>query len=325
PLGATWDGEGVNFALFSAHAERVELCLFDAGGQHETARMPLPEYSDEVWHGYLPEARPGLLYGYRVYGPYDPGNGHRFNPNKLLLDPYARALHGRLRGSEVHFGYHLGSPRGDLSFDRRDNSRAMPKCRVVDTAFTWGEDRAPRRPWEETIIYEMHVKGFTALHPAIEPGLRGTFAALAAPAAIEHLVALGVTAVELLPVHAWVDEPHLTARGLVNYWGYNSIGFFAPDPRYLAAGRIAEFKTAVKRLHDAGIEVILDVVYNHTGEGTQLGPTLSFRGVDNKSYYRLQDDPRFYADYAGTGNTLNLDHPRVLQMVMDSLRYWAAE
>jgi len=325
PLGATWDGEGVNFALFSEHAEKVEVCFFDATGQHETARIALAEYSDDVWHGYLPDARPDLLYGYRVYGPYDPAAGHRFNPNKLLLDPYAKALHGPLRWSDAHFGYRVGTARGDLAFDRRDNARGMPKCRVIDTAFTWGADRRPLRPWEETIIYEMHLKGFTEQHPGVEPARRGTFAALAAPAVIDYLVELGVTAVELLPSHAWVDDHHLVRAGLTNYWGYNTIGFFTPDPRYLGSGQISEFRTAVKRLHDAGIEVLLDVVYNHTGEGNHLGPTLSFRGIDNKSYYRLESDRRYYTDFTGTGNTLNLDHPRVLQMVMDSLRYWVSD
>ena len=325
PLGATWDGEGVNFALFSENAEKVELCIFDATAQHQVACIALPEYSDQVWHGYLPDARPNLLYGYRVYGPYDPARGHRFNHYKLLLDPYAKALHGVLRWSDQHFCYRVGSSRADLSFDRRDNARVMPKCRVVDTAFTWADDRRPQRPWEETIISEMHVKGFTKLHPGIDPARRGTFAALAAPPIIDYLVELGVTAVELLPVQAWLDDRHVTQRGLANYWGYNTIGFFTPELRLLSSGLISEFKTAVKRLHDAGIEVILDVVYNHTGEGNHMGPTLSFRGIDNKSYYRLQEDQRYYTDFTGTGNTLNLDHPRVLQMVMDSLRYWVTD
>jgi isoamylase len=325
PLGATWDGKGVNFALFSAHAEKVELCLFDRTGQSEQSRITLPEYTDEVWHCYLPEVRPDQLYGYRVYGPYDPAAGHRFNPNKLLLDPYAKALAGQLRWNDVAYGYRVGSPREDLAFDRRDSARHVPKCRVVETAFTWNDDRWPHTSWEETIILEMHVRGFTIKHPAVDMQERGTFAALAAPAVIDYLVELGVTAVEFLPVHAAVSDRHLVSRGLSNYWGYNTIAFFAPDPRFLPGGAIAEFKTAVKRLHEAGIEVILDVVYNHTGEGNHLGPTLSLRGIDNLSYYRLQDDRRFYQDFTGTGNTLNLDHPRVLQMVMDSLRYWALE
>ena len=325
PLGATWDGKGVNFAIFSAHAEKIELCLFDRSGQYEQARVVLPEYTDEVWHCYLPEARPDLLYGYRAYGPYDPAAGHRFNHNKLLLDPYAKAVFGQFRWSDVLFGYRVGSPREDLAFDRRDSARNMPKCRVVETAFSWAGDRNPHTSWEETIILEMHVHGFTMRHPQVAERERGSFAALAAPAVIDYLVDLGVTAVELLPVHAAVTERTLAGRGLTNYWGYNTIGFFAPDPRFLPGGAITEFKTAVKRLHEAGIEVILDVVYNHTGEGNHLGATLSFRGIDNLSYYRLQEDRRLYLDVTGTGNTLNLDHPRVMQLVMDSLRYWVEE
>jgi isoamylase len=325
PLGATWDGEGVNFALFSAHAEKVELCLFDRSGTHEEAGIELPEYTDEIWHAYLPDARPNLLYGYRVYGPFDPANGHRFNANKLLIDPYAKALHGRLRWGDALFGYRIGSPREDLSFDRRDNARLIPKCRVVETAFTWGEDRRPQTRWEETIIFELHVRGATISHPEVDPAHRGTFRGLASPPVIDYLVGLGVTAVELLPIHAAVDDRHLVDHGLANYWGYNSIAYFAPDPKFLSSGSIDGFKTMVKRLHDAGIEVILDVVYNHTGEGNHLGPTLSLRGIDNRSYYRLEADGRYYHDVTGTGNTLNLDHPRVLQLVMDSLRYWALE
>jgi isoamylase len=325
PLGATWDGEGVNFALFSAHAEKVELCLFDANGVREEARIAMPEYTDEVWHLYLPDARPGLLYGYRVHGPYDPPTGHRFNPNKLLIDPYAKSLAGRLRWGDALFAYRLGSPREDLSFDRRDNARLIPKCRVVETAFTWGGDRRPQTPWEETIIYELHVRGMTIRHPEVEPAYRGTFRGLASPPMIDYLAELGVTAVELLPVHVAVDDRHLVDRGLGNYWGYNTIAWFAPDPKLLTAGSIEGFKTMVKRLHDAGIEVVLDVVYNHSGEGNHLGPTLSLRGIDNASYYRLAADRCFYRDDTGTGNTLNLDHPRVLQLVMDSVRYWALE
>ncbi len=325
PLGANWDGEGVNFALFSAHAEKVELCLFDRSGSREEARIVLPEYTDEVWHAYLPDARPNLLYGYRVYGPYDPPNGHRFNPNKLLIDPYARSLHGRLRWSDALFGYRVGSQRSDLSFDRRDNARQIPKCRVIEPAFTWADDRRPQIPWEETIILELHVRGITISHPDVDPAHRGTFAGLASPAMIDYLLDLGVTAVELLPIHATVDDHHLIEHGRSNYWGYNSIAYFAPDPRLLATNSIAGFKTMIKRLHDAGIEVILDVVYNHSGEGNHLGPTLSFRGIDNASYYRLDADRRFYQDVTGTGNTLNLDHPRVLQLVMESLRYWVQE
>jgi glycogen operon protein len=325
PLGATWDGRGVNFALFSAHAEKVELCLFDRTGNHEQARIVLPEYTDEVWHGYLPEARPGQLYGYRVHGPYDPANGLRFNANKLLIDPYAKSLSGPLQWNDVVFGYRLGGPREDLGFDRRDSARFMPKSRVVETAFTWRNDRRPGISWEETIILELHVRGFTMMHPEVDSAVRGSFSALAAPAVIDYLVDLGITAVELLPVHAAVPERMLTQRRLTNYWGYSTIGFFAPDPRFLPTGMIAEFKTVVQRLHDAGIEVLLDVVYNHTCEGNHLGPTLSFRGIDNLSYYRLEEDRRFYTDYTGTGNSLNLTHPRVLQLVTDSLRYWAGE
>jgi isoamylase len=325
PLGATWDGKGVNFALFSANATKVELCLFDATGVREIARFVLPECTDEVWHGYLPDARPGTLYGYRVDGPYDPAHGHRFNAHKLLLDPYAKSLHGSFRWSDAHFGYRIESPRQDLSFDRRDSARGMPKCRVVDPGFTWGADRAPDRPWSETIIYETHLRGFTKLHPAVPEALKGTAAGMSVREVIDYLKALGITAIEFLPVHAYVSGRHLSARGLTNYWGYDSIAFFAPEPRYLATGSLAEFKTMVALIHDAGIEVILDVVYNHTGEGNQLGPTLCFRGIDNASYYRLADDPRSYVDYTGTGNTLNLTHPRVLQLVMDSLRYWVTD
>ena len=326
PLGASWDGFGVNFALFSAHAEKVELCLFDKTGQREVERIALPEHTDEVWHGYLPDARPGLLYGYRVHGPYEPMAGHRFNPHKLLLDPYAKALFGAFRWSDAHYGYRVGSTKEDLSFDRRDNARGMPKCRVVDSAFTWGHDRRPEVPWSDTIIYETHVRGFTMLHPEVPPPLRGTFAGMSTQGVIDYLRALGITSVELLPVQAFTDDRHLVSQGLTNYWGYNSVGFFAPEPRYMATGVLSEFKTMVARLHEAGIEVILDVVYNHTGEGNHLGPTLSFKGIDNASYYRLlPDQKRFYINDTGTGNTLNLSHPRVLQMVMDSLRYWVAE
>ncbi|HZZ00699.1 MAG TPA: alpha-amylase family glycosyl hydrolase, partial [Candidatus Baltobacteraceae bacterium] len=326
PLGATWNGAGVNFALFSEHAERVELSLFDPRGRREIERIALPEYTDSVWHGYLPDARPGLLYGYRVYGPYEPHNGHRFNHHKLLLDPYAAMITGGIVWSDAHFGYRVGSPRSDLSFDRRDNAAGMPKCVVVDTAFTWGNDRLLHTRWHELIVYEMHVRGYTMKHPGVPPGLRGTFAGLGSPAVIEYLSRLGVTAIELLPVHNHVDERHLIEKGLRNYWGYSPISFFAPSPRYLAAHDLGEFKTMVSRMHDAGIEVILDVVFNHTGEGNELGPTLSFRGIDNKSYYRLvPHDERYYADYTGCGNSLNLDHPRVLKMVTDSLRYWVNE
>jgi glycogen operon protein len=326
PLGATWDGEGVNFALFSEHAEGVELCLFDPKGRRQVERLPLREQTDQVWHCYLPEARPGLLYGYRVHGKYDPSAGLRFNAKKLLLDPYAKSIVGALRWSDAHFGYRLGGKREDLAPDDRDDAFGMPKCQVVDPAFTWGDDRRPNTPWSDTVIYELHVKGLTHLHPGVPQRLRGKYAALGTPAVLQHLRRLGVTAVELMPIHAFIDDHALVRRGLTNYWGYNTIGFFAPESRYLANGTLSEFKTMVKTLHSAGIEVILDVVYNHTAEGGRLGPTLSFRGIDNLAYYRLvEGDPRQYMDYTGTGNTLNMRHPRVLQLIMDSLRYWVTE
>lgn len=326
PLGATWDGIGVNFAVFSANATKVELCLFDASGEREVERIELPEYTDEIWHGYLPDARPGTIYGYRVHGPYEPENGHRFNPNKLLLDPYAKAHIGRLEWVHEIFGYTSGAENEDLSFDERDSSRFVPKCRVIDPAFTWSRDRAPRIPWDRTIFYEMHVKGFTKLHPEVSQQHRGTFAGLASQEVVDYIRSLGVTSVELLPIHAFVNDSHLLEKGLTNYWGYNTIGFFAADPRYFSTGTIAEFKQMIAHMHDAGLEVILDVVYNHTAEGNERGPTLSFRGIDNASYYRLiPDNHRFYINHTGTGNTVNLSHPRVLQMVTDSLRYWALE
>ena len=326
PRGASWDGEGVNFALFSAHAEGVELCLFDPSGRRELQRIALTERTDLIWHCYLPEARPGLLYGYRVYGPYKPEQGHRFNPHKLLVDPYAKHIAGQLRWSDAHFAYRIGHRREDLSFDRRDSAAGMPKCRVVDPAFSWGDDRRPRVRRHEMVIYELHVRGFTMRHPDVPQQLRGTYAGLATAPVIDYLKRLGVTTVEFMPVHAFVDDRYLLQRGLRNYWGYNSLGFFAPDMRYCATGRISEFKTLVKTLHSAGIEVILDVVYNHTAEGTHLGPTLCYRGIDNASYYRLVgDNPRFYMDYTGCGNTLNLVNPWVLQLLMDSLRYWVVE
>jgi len=324
--GTTWDGEGVNFALFSEHSEKVELCLFDATGQHEVQRIRVRERTDDVWHCYLPEARPGLLYGYRVYGPYKPEEGHRFNPNKLVLDPYANIIVGDLKWSDAQFGYTLGNEAEDLSFDERDSASGMPKCKVIDRAFSWGEDRSPHIPWHDMVVYEVHVGGFSKRNPAVPEALRGTYAGLAAPASIDYLKRLGVTTVELMPVHAFVDDRTLVDKGLRNYWGYNTLGFFAPDLRYSASGKIAEFKTMVKSLHSAGMEVILDVVYNHSAEGNHCGPTLSFRGVDNASYYRLMpDNPRYYMDYTGCGNTLDMRHPRVLQMVMDSLRYWVNE
>ncbi len=313
----------MNFALFSAHATRVELCLFDPAGETELERIDLPEFTDEVWHGYLPDARPGTVYGYRVHGPYAPTAGHRFNPAKLLLDPYAKSFMGKLIWNEALRG---GQPDDGDAPDGRDSAAFVPKCRVIDPAFTWGEDRRPRIPWSRTTLYELHVRGFTMRHPSVPERLRGTFAALTVPEVVDYVKSLGVTTVELLPIHAFLDEPHLHAHGLTNYWGYNSIGFFAPHPSYAASGSSAEFKEMVAHLHDAGLEVVLDVVYNHTAEGNEKGATLSFRGIDNASYYRLlPEDKRFYINDTGTGNTLNLSHPRVLQMVTDSLRYWATE
>ena len=323
PLGATWDGEGVNFALFSENAEKVELCVFDDSGRRERQRIDLRDRTDDVWHCYLPEARPGLLYGYRVHGPYRPEEGQRFNPNKLLVDPYAREIAGEVRWNDALYGYSIGHKRQDLSFDRRDSAAHMPRCRVVDAAFTWGEDQRPRIDWHDMVVYETHVRGFTRLHPGLPAAQRGTFAALASAPVIDHLRRLGITSIELMPVHVFIDDRRLVERGLRNYWGYNTLGFFAPEPRYSASGSSKEFKTMVKRLHSAGIEVLIDVVYNHSCEGNHLGPSLSFRGVDNASYYRLvEGDRRHYLDVTGCGNTLNLKHPRVLQLVMDSLRYW---
>jgi glycogen operon protein len=323
PLGATADGRGVNFALFSAHATRVELCLFDAPDGRETARITLPEYTNEVWHGYVPGLAPGQLYGYRVHGPYEPRAGHRFNPQKLLLDPYARRYAGRLIWNDALFGYQIGAKRAaDLAIDERDSAPFIPKCVVVGDAPLPRAAR-PDRPWSQTLIYEAHVKGLTALHPDVPERLRGTFAGVAHPAIIDHLVKLGVTAIELLPVQAFIDDRHLVDHGLSNYWGYNSVGFFSPAERYLSrdAG-VEEFREMVDALHEAGIEVILDVVYNHTAEGNERGPTLSFRGIDNVSYYKLAPDRRHCYDTTGCGNALDIGHPRVLQLVMDSLRYW---
>jgi isoamylase len=326
PRGATWDGEGVNFALFSQHAEKVELCIFDDSGRHELQRIVLRERTDDVWHCYLPEARPGMAYGYRVHGPYKPEEGHRFNPHKLLIDPYAKDLVGRLRWGDALYGYTIGSKREDLSFDRRDSAALMPKGRVLETAFTWGEDRRPQIARQDMVIYEMHVRGFTMRHPEVPPKMRGTYAALATAPVIDYLQRLGITTVELLPVHSYVNDRHLAEKGLQNYWGYNTLGFFAPEMRYSASRKVKEFKTMVKTLHSAGIEVILDVVYNHSCEGNQLGPTLSLRGVDNASYYIVNaDNRRYYDDFTGCGNTVNLEHPRALQLVMDSLRYWVEE
>ena len=326
PLGANWDGLGVNFAIFSANATKVELCLFDSTGEEELERIELPEYTDEIFHGYLPDAHPGLVYGYRVYGPYDPKNGHRFNHNKLLIDPYAKQLVGKLKWSEALFGYTIGHPDDDLSFDERDSAPFVPKCKVIDPAYTWGRDQRVNVPWEKTILYETHTRGFTMRHPSVPEELKGTFSGLMVDEVIQHIKGLGVTSVELLPIHAFVNDQHLLQKGMTNYWGYNTIAFFAPDPRFLAHGKIAEFKEMVAHMHHAGLEVILDVVYNHTAEGNERGPTLSMRGIDNASYYRLMpDDKRFYINDSGTGNTLDLSHPCVLQMVTDSLRYWASE
>jgi len=331
PLGATWDGVGANFALFSENATGVELCLFDdTPDTREIARIPLTEETDQVWHIYLPEVRPGQLYGYRVHGPYLPSEGHRFNPHKLVLDPYAKAIAGIVQWSDALFGHTIDHPDADLSFDQRDSAMGLPKCVVVDPTFSWGNDALPRIPWHQTIIYELHIKGFTICHLAVPQELQGTYAGLAHPAVIDYLQKLGVTAVELLPVHQFVVDKHLREKGLTNYWGYNSVGFFAPDARYCSSGtrgqQVDEFKTLVKTLHRKGIEVILDVVYNHTGEGSHMGPTLCFRGIDNAAYYRLvEDDRRYYMDYTGCGNTLNMTHPRTLQLIMDSLRYWVLE
>jgi glycogen operon protein len=331
PLGATWDGEGVNFALFSEHATRVELCVFDradAGEAIET--IALPEATDDVWHVYLPDARPGMLYGYRVYGPYEPQEGHRFNPAKLLIDPYAKAITDNITWSDELFGYTIGDPEADLSRDDRDSAGAMPKCVVVDQSFTWGDDQRPKTPWHRTVIYECHVKGMTMRHPQVPDELRGTYLGLAYDPVIDHLTNLGVTAVELMPVHQFLSERDLIDKGLTNFWGYNSIGFLAPHVGYATSGGagepVNEFKSMVKTLHRAGLEVILDVVYNHTAEGSHLGPTLSLRGIDNAAYYRLTpDDKRFMMDFTGTGNSLDLVHPRTMGLIMDSLRYWVTD
>jgi len=326
PLGASWDGRGVNFALFSAHAERVELCLFDPTGNREIERITLPELTDQVWHGYLPGCEVGTIYGYRVYGSYQPENGHRFNHHKLLLDPYAKQLSGALNWSDSVYGYRLDDPKGDLSFDSSDSAMHVPKSVVVDETFDWGDDRPPQTSWSQTVLYEAHVRGLTMRHPEITDSQRGNFSGLASPAIISHLKTLGVTALELQPVHAFIDDHFLVKKQLTNYWGYNSIGFFAPETRYLASSDRNEFKTMVKAMHKAGIEVILDVVYNHTAEGDQTGPTLCYRGIDNASYYRLaDDDKRAYVNDSGCGNTLNINHPRVLRMVIDSLRHWVID
>ena len=329
PLGATWDGVGVNFAIFSEHATRVELCLFDSiDAELERVTIPLAEHTDMVWHGYLPDVRPGQLYGFRVHGPFAPHSGHRFNPNKLVMDPYAKVIGRAVRWDESLFGFTFG--QDDTTFDDRDSAAFAPLAAVVDSAFTWGDDRRLRTPWHETLIYELHIKGFTKLNPYIPESLRGTYLGLASEPAIRHLTSLGVTAVELMPVHQHVDDWHLRQRGVSNYWGYNTLSYFAPDMRFAASqapqDAVREFKMMVRALHAANLEVILDVVYNHTGEGNHVGPTLSLRGIDNTSYYRLlPDQPRFYQDFTGCGNTLNMRSPRVLQLIMDSLRYWVNE
>ncbi|RIJ42311.1 glycogen debranching protein GlgX [Pontibacter oryzae] len=330
PLGSTWDGEGVNFALFSENATGVELCLFDAeDDKQETHRISMTERTHQVWHAYVPGIKPGQLYGYRVHGPYEPSCGHRFNPYKLLLDPYAKAISGTIEWHDALFGYKMGHPDEDLSFSKQDSAPYIPKSVVIDPSFDWEGDRSPNVPYHKTIIYETHVKGFTKMHPEIPEGIRGTYAALAHPVTIKYLQDLGITAIELMPIHHFITDRHLADRNLTNYWGYNTIGFFAPDVRYSSSGtrgeQVVEFKKMVKALHQAGIEVILDVVYNHTAEGNHMGPTLSFRGVDNAAYYRLTDDKRFYMDYTGTGNTLNANLPNVLRLIMDSLRYWILE
>jgi len=327
--GAIWDGRGTNFTLFSANATRVEVCLFDSNGNRERERLALPEYTDGFWHGYIPDVHPGSVYGLRVHGPYNPESGHRFNPNKLLLDPYARAHIGALKWAPECFGYTIGAEGDDLSFDERDSAPFVPKCVVVDPNFDWqGQPRSRGVPWDRTIVYETHVRGFTRLHPAVPEKHRGTYKGLAAREVVEYVKALGVTTIELLPLHTFINDSHLLERNLTNYWGYNSIGFFAPDPRYASEPEqsLREFKEMVARFHDAGLEVVLDVVYNHTAEGNERGPTLSFKGIDNATYYRLlPDKKRYYVNDTGTGNTFNLSHPAVIEMVMDSLRYWVNE
>jgi glycogen operon protein len=330
PLGATWDGMGVNFALSSENATRVELCLFDSvDATTESARLALPEQTERVWHGYVLGLRPGQLYGYRVYGPYEPQRGHRFNPAKLLIDPYARAVARPARWADEMFGYRVGAEGADLVRDERDNAAFAPLAAVIDPAFTWGDDRPPRTPWHETIIYELHVKGFTRLNETIPENLRGTYLGVSSGQSIRHLKTLGITAVELMPVHQHLNDRRLEDRKLTNYWGYNTLSYFAPDLRYASRmssdESVREFKMMVRSLHAAGIEVILDVVYNHTAEGNQLGPTLSLKGIDNAAYYRLAENKRDYVDFTGCGNTLNMRHPRVLQLIMDSLRYWVQE
>jgi isoamylase len=322
PLGATLHKQGVNFALFSANAERVDLCLFSADGRRELERVRMPEYTDQVWHCQLPDIQVGQLYGYRVYGPYAPERGHRFNHHKLLIDPYARRLAGSLQWEHANFGYRIGDARRDLSFDHRDSSRFVPKSQVTGPSALAPAPR-PAIGWQDTVVYEMHVRGFTMRHPKLAAAERGTFAALASAPVLDYLSDLGVTSLELLPVHAFIDDHHLHERGLRNYWGYNTLSFFAPETRYLRDGDPDEVRRFVQAAHARGMEVLLDVVYNHSAEGNELGPTLCYRGIDNATYYRLRsDDPRYYADFTGTGNTFALHEPRVLRMVLDSLRYW---
>jgi len=330
PLGATWDGSGVNVAIFSQNATGVELCLFDgADDAVEREKIWLRERTDQVFHCYLPDVRPGQFYGFRVHGPYEPLAGHRFNPAKLLIDPYAKAITGSIQWSDALFAYKVGSPQKDLEPAKDNDVSRVPKSVVVDSAFTWENDGPLNIPWNRTIIYECHVKGMTMRHPQVPEHLRGTYLGLCSEPMLDYFKSLGVTALELLPVHQFVLDRHLAERGLTNYWGYNSIGYFAPDVRYAASGlgtQVYEFKSMVKALHEAGLEVILDVVYNHTGEGNHLGPTLAFRGIDNRAYYRLDpENPRLYTDFTGTGNSLNMQHPRTIQLIMDSLRYWVTD
>jgi len=324
PLGASNDGLGVNFAVFSAHASKIELCIFDSRGRKELRRYVLPECTNEIWHGYLPDVGPGLVYGYRAYGPYDPHNGHRFNPYKLLLDPYARELVGTMRWSDALLGYRAGHSKADLSFDRRDSAPAMVKAVVVDDTFNWGQSDRPKHAWDDTIIYEAHLRGLSMQRDDVRSDIRGTAQALSNPGFIDHLLRLGVTSIELLPIHAFLQDHFLLQKNLRNYWGYNTLSYFSPEPHYLGRGGTNDLRMAIRRLQAAGIEVLLDVVYNHTCEGSELGPTLSWRGLDNASYYRLSsEDARYYINDTGCGNTVNVSHPRVLQMVMDSLRHWA--
>jgi glycogen operon protein len=329
PLGAKWDGTGVNFALYSENATGVELCLFSEAGE-EVEKLPLVERTAFVWHGYIPGIQPGQKYGYRVHGQWDPANGYRFNPAKLLVDPYAQAITGRVDWNEAIFPYKLGGEDADLQADTRDSAPGVPKSVVINPYFDWDQDRSPRIPLSDSIIYETHVRGFSILNPDVPEPLRGTYAGLASPASLRHLKRLGITTVELMPVHHYIQDSHLVEKGLGNYWGYNTLGYFAPAGRYCSVGdggnQVGEFKAMVKTLHREGIEVILDVVYNHTAEGNQLGPMLSFKGIDNTTYYRtVAENPRYYMDYTGTGNTLNVRNPQVLKLIMDSLRYWVTE